>query len=189
MISVELDKKVVPFVVRVNKHAKSMRLAVYLGGRFVVTVPPFVSESLIKKVLLEKARWIIEKIEYFKKFTPPKSTTISRLHYEKHRKKAQSFVEERVAYWNQFYGLKYQKISVKNQKTRWGSCSKKGNLSFNYKILLLPPAFADYIIVHELCHLKAFNHSKNFWSFVLQTMPQYKEIRKELKQTALSSLF
>ncbi len=189
MTSIELGDKVVSYVLRVSKRAKRMRLAVYRGGDLVVTVPQSTDESFIKKILLKKAEWIIKKIEYFKKLVPLKSATASRLHYAEHRDMALSFAKERVIYWNQFYGFDYQKISVKNQKTRWGSCSKKGNLSFNYKIVFLPPVFADYIIVHELCHLKAFNHSQNFWNLVIQTTPQYKQIRKELKQLSLRSIF
>ncbi len=130
----------------------------------------------------KKVKWSIKKV------APRKSSPISRMHYEEHRKRALSFAKERVIHWNQFYGFDYQKISVKNQKTRWGSCSKKGNLSFNYKIALLPVTFADYIVVHELCHLKEFNHSQNFWNLVVQTTPQYKEIRRKLKQMPLRSM-
>ncbi len=189
MAIIELENKVISYVLRVSKRAKRMRLAVYHGGSFVVTVPPLIEKSFIEKVLLKRAEWIIKKIEYFKKFAPLKSATATRLHYEEHRKESLEFVKERVAHWNQFYGFNHQKISVKNQKTRWGSCSKKGNLSFNYKIAFLPISLTDYIIVHELCHLKAFNHSQDFWSLVSQTTPQYKQIRKELKQTALRGLF
>ncbi len=198
---IELENRVVSYVLRVSKKTKRVRLAVYHGGNFVVTVPPFVGESFIKEILFKKVRWIIEKIEQAvsngltrhdsaeSKFTPLKSYAVSRLHYEAHREEALKFAKERVLYWNQFYGFPHQKISVKNQKTRWGSCSKKGNLSFNYKIAFLPPALSDYIIVHELCHLKAFNHSQNFWSLVAQIIPQHKAIRKELKQMSLRSIF
>ncbi len=188
MVSIELGNKVVSYILRISKRAKRMRLAVYRGGDFVVTVPKSTDESFIEKVLLKKARWIIKKIEYFKKLNPIESPKISRLHYEEHHKKSLEFTKERVIYWNQFYGFDYQKVSVKNQKTRWGSCSKKGNLSFNYRIAFLPIALADYIIVHELCHLKAFNHSQNFWTLVMQTTPQHKEIRKKLKQMSLRSI-
>ncbi len=188
MASIELENKVVSYVLRISKKAKRMRLAVYRGGDFVVTVPRRIDESFIEKVLLKKARWIIKKIEYLQKFAPLISTKTSRLHYEAHRKKSLEFTKERVIHWNQFYGFDYQKISVKNQRTRWGSCSKKGNLSFNYKIAMLPPALSDYIIVHELCHLRAFNHSQNFWNLVMQTTPQYKQIRKELKLMSLRTI-
>ncbi len=188
MATIELKNKVVSYILRVSKRAKRMRLAVYHGGNFVVTVPRPTDESFIEKVLLKKAEWIIKKIEYFQKLVPLRSPAIARSHYKKHHDEALKFTKERVEYWNQFYGFDYQKISVKNQKTRWGSCSKKGNLSFNYKIALLPVAFADYIVVHELCHLKEFNHSQNFWNLVAQTAPQYNQIRKELKQMSLRSI-
>jgi len=86
-----------------------------------------------------------------------------------------------LEYFNTFYNFKWGRVTIRNQKTRWGSCSKKGNLNFNYKIALLKPSQADYIIVHELCHLKEFNHGKNFWSLVAQTIPDYKEVRSSLR--------
>ena len=87
----------------------------------------------------------------------------------------------RFEYFNKFYSYKWNRIFIKNQKTRWGSCSKRGNLNFNYRIALLPPEAADYIIVHELCHLKEFNHSRNFWKLVEQQIPNYKILHKALK--------
>jgi len=101
--------------------------------------------------------------------------------YLKFKFQALALARERIAYFNQMYGFKFYKISIKNQKTRWGSCSKKGNLNFHYKIALLPREIADYIIVHELCHLKEFNHSSNFWNLVAKSMPNYLNLRKQLK--------
>ena len=83
--------------------------------------------------------------------------------------------------FNQIYGFQYNKINIRNQKTRWGSCSKKGNLNFNYKIALLPEKYADYIVVHELCHLKEFNHSRSFWNLVARTIPDFRERKKRIK--------
>ncbi len=84
---------------------------------------------------------------------------------------------------------KLQKIKRRgargNQRTKWGSCSKKGNLNFNYKIALMPEKIADYIVVHELCHLKEFNHSRKFWNLVVKIIPDYLEIKKELKNKSL----
>lgn len=101
--------------------------------------------------------------------------------YLKHKKSALDIVKTRLEYFNKFYGYKWGRVVIRNQKTRWGSCSKKGNLNFNYKIALLPPKTADYIIVHELCHLKEFNHSPSFWKLVAETIPDYKIIRHKLK--------
>jgi predicted metal-dependent hydrolase len=93
-------------------------------------------------------------------------------------------VENRIAYFNKIYNAPINKITIRNQKSRWGSCSTKGNLNFNYKIIYLPPELADYIIVHELCHLKEFNHSKKFWDLVAHTIPHHLELRHNLKKIA-----
>jgi len=103
-------------------------------------------------------------------------------HFLEHKQKALLLVEERICYFNKYYNFRVGVIRIKNQKSRWGSCSKKGNMNFNYKIALLPPHLSNYIIVHELCHIGEFNHSRNFWNLVGQTVPNYMEIRRELKQ-------
>ena len=104
--------------------------------------------------------------------------------YALHKKNARTLAEERLVHFNSLYHFSYDRISIRNQKTRWGSCSKKGNLSFNYRIVLLPPHLADYIIVHELCHLEVFNHSKQFWDMVARTIPAHRELRRELRAYA-----
>lgn len=101
--------------------------------------------------------------------------------YLAHKESARKLVHERLEYFNQFYGFKYNKVVIRNQKTRWGSCSRHGNLNFSYKLALLEPRLSDYIIVHELCHLQEFNHSKAFWSLIAQQFPDHKLIRGKLK--------
>ena len=101
----------------------------------------------------------------------------------KKRELARRFVDNRINYFNGFYGFKINRIAIKNAKTRWGSCSSKGNLNFNYKIIYLKSALADYLLVHELCHLGELNHSKRFWLLVSKTIPNYIEINKELRRT------
>ncbi|MEI7424929.1 MAG: M48 family metallopeptidase [Candidatus Staskawiczbacteria bacterium] len=98
------------------------------------------------------------------------------------REKARILVENRLSVINKFYNYNINRISIKNTKTRWGSCSSKGNLNFNYKIIYLEPKFVDYLIVHELCHLGQMNHSKRFWALVCKTIPDYDKINKELKR-------
>ena len=100
----------------------------------------------------------------------------------KKREQARRFVENRINYFNSFYNFKINRIAIKNTSTRWGSCSSKRNLNFNYKIIYLRPALADYLIVHELCHLGEFNHSKRFKALVSKTIPDYVNINKELKR-------
>lgn len=101
--------------------------------------------------------------------------------YLLHKESARKLVRERLEYFNQFYGFKYNKVAIRNQKTRWGSCSKRGNLNFSYKLALLPPHLSDYIIVHELCHLQEFNHSQAFWDLVAKKFPEHGNLRKQMK--------
>lgn len=159
-----------------------MRLSVRMGGSVVVTLPRGVSEGIGEKFLKEKARWLLSKLEYYSQFPVADTLKEKIADYEKFKKKALAVVTNRVAYFSRLYGVVYNVIHIKRQKTCWGSCSKKGNLNFNYKILFLPPYARDYVIIHELCHLKEFNHSRAFWNLVTQEAPNYQEARKELKK-------
>lgn len=103
-------------------------------------------------------------------------------HYQKHKEAARALVHARVGYFNAFYQFEVGKVFIKNTKSRWASCSEKGNLNFNYKIVLLPEPVADYLIVHELCHLSEFNHGPGFWSLVSQACPNYREARRALRE-------
>lgn len=99
-----------------------------------------------------------------------------------HAETARALVQERLTHYNQFYNFTYGTVRIKSQTTRWGSCSNKGNLNFNYKIVHLPAHLVDYIVVHELCHLGQFNHSHKFWDLVAKTLPDYEKLRNELKE-------
>ncbi|PIT87369.1 MAG: hypothetical protein COU31_03400 [Candidatus Magasanikbacteria bacterium CG10_big_fil_rev_8_21_14_0_10_40_10] len=105
-----------------------------------------------------------------------------RLAYLKYKEQARVLVKIALEKYNLHYKLPYNQVRIKNCKTRWGSASKKGNLNFSYRLVYLPAHLAEYIVVHELCHLRQFNHSRNFWDLVSQTMPDYKELRKQLKK-------
>lgn len=91
-------------------------------------------------------------------------------------------MQARLMYFNQHYTLEWNRVAIRNQRRCWGSCSSQKNLNFSYKLLLLPSHLCDYIIVHELCHLQEMNHGPQFWSLVAETIPDYKERIKQLKQ-------
>ncbi len=99
------------------------------------------------------------------------------------REYARRFVENRLSFFNKIYKFDINRVAIKNTSTRWGSCSSKKNLNFNYKIIYLRPALADYLIVHELCHLGELNHSKRFWLLVAKTIPDFVEVNRELRRT------
>ncbi|MFH1712708.1 MAG: M48 family metallopeptidase [Candidatus Jacksonbacteria bacterium] len=181
---IKLRDRKVSYTLKTSRRAKRIRLAVYCDGRIVVTKPCRIGHNMAEKFILQKAKWILSKLEYFKQFDA-KVFKNNRKEYLRHKDKALKFIKKRIKYFNQNYNFKFNKINIKNQKTRWGSCSKKGNLNFSYKILFLPEHIADYIIVHELCHLKEFNHSYKFWNLVAKTVPQYLGIRKELRRKGL----
>lgn len=103
------------------------------------------------------------------------------LHYQAHKEAARTLIHERLAYYNAHYQLSFNRVAVRNTRRCWGSCTSLGNLNFNYKLLFLPERHADYIIVHELCHLKELNHSSRFWDLVAETLPDYKARRAELR--------
>ena len=101
-------------------------------------------------------------------------------HYKAHKEFARTLVHQKLTSFNLHYKFTYNKVAIRNQRSRWGSCSKRGNLNFHYRIVLLPEHLQDYLIVHELCHLEMFNHSKNFWALVAETIPDHAARRKEL---------
>jgi hypothetical protein len=107
--------------------------------------------------------------------------------YLQHKEVARALVHEKLHFFNQHYKLVWGTVAVRNQKSRWGSCSKAGNLNFNYRLALLPPHLQDYVVVHELCHLKEFNHSVKFWRLVGETVPQYLLCKKELHQHSVAA--
>ena len=96
--------------------------------------------------------------------------------------RAKRIFPERTAYFALRMGVDYGRITIREQKTRWGSCSSKGNLNFNWKLILLAPELLDYVVVHELAHRREMNHSKNFWKIVEAELPDYRERRRRLKE-------
>lgn len=94
-------------------------------------------------------------------------------------------IHKKLIEHNAHYGLKWNRFSVKNLKSRWGSCSRKGNLNFHYRIAFLPEPLFDYVVVHEICHLNVFNHSQEFWTLVAERVPDYMARRNALKTMIL----
>ena len=183
-----IGETTIPYTVITRAQSKYIRITILREGTIRVTTPHTVDTRHLNTILLEKSSWILSKVNYFLALPPSGTYVDSKKEYTKNKGAALLVVNEAVKKYNKLYNFTYQNISIKNQKTLWGSCSRRGNLNFNYKILQLPERLADYIIVHELCHLQEFNHSKRFWDLVAQTIPNHHELRSELKSTGLKSL-
>lgn len=99
-----------------------------------------------------------------------------------YKAKALSYIQERVDYYSNQMGLSYKSIRISSAKKRWGSCSGKKNLGFSWRLILAAPEIIDYVVVHELAHLKHHNHAKTFWLYVESILPNYKVSKKRLKE-------
>ncbi len=173
----------IAYTIKKKRKIKRMTLTVKQGGEVVVTIPWFFPEYSAQLFVQKKADWIIAtqaKLE--KKFKNKIPLRQTKTEFKQKKDQALNFVTARLEHFNTFYKFSYKDVRIKNHSSRWGSCSSKANLNFNYKIVDLPQELADYIVVHELCHLKEMNHAKKFWDLVGQALPDYKERRALLKK-------
>ncbi len=155
-----------------------MRLSIK-NGQCIVSVPKYIPTILIKSqietFIQSKEEWIKKHLERYS------SEQISPKEYKEKKEILLTHIHQRLKYFNQVYNLKYNTVKVKRMTSRWGSCSKRANLNFNIKLGSLTEKQCDYVIVHELCHVKEFNHGINFWNLVSKTIPDYKTIRRSIK--------
>jgi len=140
---------------------------------------------LQQDLFLEKYHVIIQNdVLVFR--VPPKNIFSPEQLYEKYLQHvAKKYLLQRANELSVKFGFNEKRLSVRGQKTRWGSCSRRGNVSLNYNLLKFRKEVIDYVIVHELCHLRQLNHSKKFWNEVAQILPHYKSLKKELKKFSL----
>ncbi len=173
------------YTLKRSTRSRNMRITIFRTGDVRVTAPRLVPEFLIRKFVASKENWITRKVAEFRAqpIIPVVKLwgTGKRREYLANKKAAYVLAVEKVRHFANKYDFKYGKIMIRNQKTRWGSCSRKGNLSFSYRIAFLPDELQNYLVVHEVCHLKEFNHSRAFWDLVGREVLKYKELRRKLK--------
>ena len=175
-----MDKERKLQVIRSSRRTISLEVKPDLT--VVVRVPLRMRERDIQAFLREKADWIERTIEKLEKQTAEaQKDSLSMQELKQLADLALEKLPERVAYYASQIGVTYGRITIRNQRTRWGSCSSKGNLNFNCLLMLMPAEIQDYVVVHELCHRLEMNHSKAFWGRVEEILPDYKARRKWLK--------
>lgn len=179
---ITLDGLEIEYKLRRDRRARHFRIILHDDGLCVVTVPFLFGRPSAEKFLKEQSSWIKKQKEKQIHSRKLLSGYFRKKEYEHLKDKSRDFVIKELEYCNSVYNFSYTGISIRNQRTRWGSCSNRGRLSFHYKIILLPRRLARYIIVHELCHLKELNHSSRFWKLVEKSIPDYRECKKELRR-------
>ncbi|MBU1015455.1 M48 family metallopeptidase [Patescibacteria group bacterium] len=164
-----------------SRNAHALRLRASPKGTFLLTVPLGTRQEHIRRFLRERAEWMLEQQGFFRRFGRRALFQFGREHYLRHREEARTLVERRLRHFLRLYRVRYRAVRVKNHAATWGSCSELKNLNFSYKLLFLPRRLSDYIIVHELCHLKHFDHSPRFWRLVARTFPDYRDLEWQLR--------
>lgn len=183
MKNIDINGEKIEYKFKKSKRAKCLRITVNQNAELVVTAPTILPMYFVKKFILEKRQWILESLADMKKNAKNIEDAKERYgSYHKNKVKAKIFLRDRVKYFAEKYDFSYNRICVRNQKSRWGSCSVKENLNFNYRLLFLEPELSDYIIVHELCHLREMNHSEKFWKQVESIIPDWRLRRRKLKK-------
>ncbi len=170
-----------------RSNRKTLGIEIRSSNKVLVRAHYRLSQGEINQILTEKKSWIEKKLREMehresirkdiKPFTEEEIYTLAQ--------KALEYIPKRVEYYAKRIGVTYGRITIRNQKTRWGSCSSKGNLNFNCLLMLAPAEILDYVVVHELCHRKEMNHSKAFWAEVEKVLPDYRESVKWLKEKGI----
>lgn len=174
----------VPITV-IRSNRKTLAISIKEDLSVTVRAPRRASKTEIERILKEKEQWIQKHIGLMKEKTSRldeiKENHLTEAELKELKAKAKRIIPERVAVFSKIIGVNYGRISIRSQKTRWGSCSGKGDLNFNCLLMLAPPEVIDYVVVHELCHRKEMNHSKAFWREVEKVIPDYKTHLQWLK--------
>ncbi|HCC83237.1 TPA: hypothetical protein DEP96_00120 [Candidatus Uhrbacteria bacterium] len=172
----------VPYKIKRYRRSRSVRIRIDGAGEVRVSAPLRISLRMIAELVKSKMSWIEgvrQKLQLTSAKRVGEGTTAE---YKQNKRVALRLVTARLAYFNAHYNLPIGKLSIRNQQSRWGSCNRIGNLSFNYRVVFLPQELQDYLVVHELCHIAEHNHGPAFWKRMQETLPKAKKLRGELRK-------
>ena len=168
----------------IRSRRRTIAIEITGEAKLLVRAPMRAPKYEIEKFILEKEEWINKHIEKVRERNE-KAALVEPIGEEELKelgREALRVIPEKVSHYAGIIGVSYGRITIKNQKTVWGSCSSKGNLNFNCLLMKAPEHVQDYVVVHELCHRKEMNHSKRFWELVASVIPDHKLCRKWLKE-------
>ena len=167
----------------IRSRRKTLSMQVKGDGQVEVRAPLWTTDTEIRRFLEKHRHWLEKHLQKAQALQQAKAGVrkLTGAEIAELKKKAKRVLPERVAYWAPLIGVKPGRIAIRCQKTRWGSCSAKGNLNFNCLLMLAPDGVIDSIVVHELCHLKHMNHSKRFYAEIEKVLPDYRQHQQWLK--------
>ena len=157
----------------IKSRRKTISLQVKDANTVLVKAPNRVTQKYIKEFVAAHEKWIQNRLDKMERLQETAGEPLSDEEIAALYRRAAEVIPERVAYYAPMIGVTYGRITIRKQKSRWGSCSAKGNLNFNCLLMLAPPKVLDSVVVHELCHRKEMNHSKAFYDEVLMVFPEY----------------
>ena len=165
-------------VIRSSRRTLAIQIK---AGRVIVRAPMHASAREIRAFTDRNAEWIAKHLALYEAREKP-TYRLSDAELKALYKKAAEVIPGRVEYFAPLVGVRYGRISIRCQRTKWGSCSSKGNLNFNCLLMLAPPEVIDSVVVHELCHLREMNHSERFYAEVDRVCPDYAASRAWLRE-------
>ncbi|MBQ9248780.1 MAG: M48 family metallopeptidase [Oscillospiraceae bacterium] len=168
----------------IRSSRKSLGLEVKQDGRIIVRAPRWVPMRTVRQFVERHRKWIEERLQEAARYqaSHPQAETLSEEELQQLVKEARRQITQRAETFAPLVGVEYERIAIRKQRTKWGSCSSKGNLNFNCLLVLAPPEVLDYVVVHELCHRKEMNHSPRFWAEVRRVLPDYEDARRWLRE-------
>lgn len=172
----------------IKTRRKTIGLEISPDLQITVRAPYHLSDVRIREFVESKQTWILKHLAIMQDrqaHDPIPAGVISDKELRHMTEEARIIIPERVKYFAKIIGVTYGRITIRHQKTRWGSCSSSGNLNFNCMLMATSPELIDYVVVHELCHRKQMNHSPLFWKEVEEILPDYRDLRFRLREYRL----
>lgn len=172
----------------IRTRRKTIGLEISPDLQITVRAPYHLSDVRIREFVESKQTWILKHLAIMQDrqaHDPIPAGVISDKELRHMTEEARIIIPERVKYFAKIIGVTYGQITIRHQKTRWGSCSSSGNLNFNCMLMATSPELIDYVVVHELCHRKQMNHSPLFWKELEEILPDYRNLRSRLREYRL----
>lgn len=171
----------------IRSRRRSISLVVTPEAKLIIRAPHRVPERYLQHLVVRKAAWITKKITQAKRYGAVSMPTKAqeRVQFLTYQNQAQKLITSRVEHYSQQTGWRYAEVKITNTRSRWASCSPTGVLRFSWRLVHAPLDVIDYVVVHELAHIKHKNHSRVFWSAVAEIIPDYAQKRKWLRENKI----